>query len=141
MFGRSVFSKKNYEKYRPILSSIDSHLQSFLGAFSSTIMAINISLFVIFMSNKKDMVKNKNELGEYLSIFISSVLFYFAAILILFLLRAYIIDAIKKNAEDYDKKLSNYERWISLSYIAVTVSCAWIIYLFISLVTLVLKTN
>lgn len=127
------FKKESYKRFSSLLSSSNTHLQTFLAAFSSSIMAIDIALLILFMNNLESQ-KIREAYLKYTSLFTVCLVAFFVAIFIIFIRRIFIIWKIKRNVFNIENEQYNYEYWLTIAYIIILTACTYFAAIFIYIV-------
>ena len=127
------FKKESYKRYSSLLSSSNTHLQTFLAAFSSSIMAIDIALLILFMNNLENQ-KIREAYLKHISLFSVCLVAFFIAIFIIFLCRISIIGKIKRNIFNIENEQYNYEYLLTIVYLIIFAACIYFSVIFIYIV-------
>lgn len=128
----AVLKKDIHNELSSLLASANSYLQTFITAFSSAIMAIDIALLVMLLTNSKKILERKDY--EFcINIFIPSLGLYFISICLMVSCRRFAILAIQNDLQKTKESRLKFEKKLTTVYVFMFVICIYFIVLLIYL--------
>lgn len=129
-----TFDHESYKILLPLISSINSYLQTFLGVLASSLMALDSAFIVVILSG--DSIKSVALFSLGLSILIASIVLYILSFFALLRLRLTVLSVSKTSYVNFENISYKLECAIS-QYISqmIFISCSF----FLSFIFLLLN--
>lgn len=99
---RKEFSKESYLALLPLFSNINSYIQTFLGVFSSSMMALNAAFIVVILTDSHSDIKYKASFIIAVCIFTATLLLYILSFVFIFAIKAFLINKSRKNDINFE---------------------------------------